>query len=317
MSDDTRPDLMARLRQLKPKSKEPNSTNVLNNWITAVERDVAGVEAGRLGWLVASTIVTAALQRAVAQDGGTRFLLKGGTMLQHRLSVPTRSTRDVDGLVRGDLEDFIANLDSVLAQPWGAVGFRRGEVEVIDTPAKIIKPSRFQVTLTLRGVTWRKVQVELSPDEGGAGQTGEAFPAAELAGLGLPDPDRLVGLAMRYQIAQKLHAATDPHNPPVDVNDRARDVVDLLLLKALSDGTGEPTEPAIRAAGVDIFEARAKEAVALGRHPRAWPPQLTAYPHWHDDYAKAAASAHIDTPLDQAVAILNAWINEIDQAGSC
>jgi len=317
MTDDARPDLMARLRQLKPRGKEPNSANVLNNWITAVERDAIGVEAGRLGWLVASTIVTAALQRAVAKDGGTRFLLKGGTMLQHRLSAPTRSTRDVDGLVTGDLEGFIADLDSVLAQPWGAVGFRRGEVEVIDTPAKIIKPRRFQVTLTLRGVTWRKVQIELSPDEGSAGQVGEAFPAAELAGLGLPDPDHLVGLAMRYQIAQKLHAVTDSHNPPNDINDRARDVVDLLLLKTLSEDTGELTMPGIRAAGVDIFEARAKEAVALGRAPRAWPPQLIAYPHWYDDYAKASTSAHIDTPLEEAVATLNTWINEIDKARSC
>ena len=49
MTDETTPDLMERLRQLKPKSKEPNSANVLNNWITAVERDAAGVEAGRLG----------------------------------------------------------------------------------------------------------------------------------------------------------------------------------------------------------------------------------------------------------------------------
>ncbi|MCL2482802.1 MAG: hypothetical protein FWF43_05195, partial [Propionibacteriaceae bacterium] len=90
-----------------------------------------------------------------------------------------------------------------------------------------------------------------------------------------------------------------------------------LLLKALSEDTGEPAKPAIRAAGVDIFEARAKEAVALGRAPRAWPPQSTAYPHWHDDYAKAAASAHIDIPLEEAVATLNAWINEIDHAGPC
>jgi hypothetical protein len=37
---------------------------------------------------------------------------------------------------------------------------------------------------------------------------------------------------MRYQIAQKVHASTDPHNPPEFVNDRARDVVDLLLLRA-------------------------------------------------------------------------------------
>ena len=54
--------------------------------------------------------------------------------------------------------------------------------------------------------------------------------------------------------------------------------------------------------------------MTLGRTPRAWPPQLTAYPHWHDDYAKAMASAHLDIPLDEAVTILNAWIDEIDKA---
>jgi len=308
------PDLRSRLRQLKPKQKQPNSAAVLNNWIAKAERDLEVDEGGRLGWLVASTVVTAALQRAAAEDGGSRFLLKGGTMLQHRLSVPTRSTRDVDGLVRGDIEAFIADLDPILAEPWGVVGFRRGDIEVIDTPAKIIKPRRFQMTLTLRGVTWRSIQVELSPDEGSAGQVGETFPGPELAGFGLPDPDHLVGLAMRYQIAQKFHASTDPHNPPDYVNDRARDVVDLLLLKDLADETGKPTLPDIRAAVVDIFEARAAEAVCLSRMPRKWPPRLTAYSHWRDDYAKAAASAHLDIPLEEVVVILNAWIDEIDKA---
>lgn len=308
------PDLRSKLAQLKPKQKQPNSAAVLNNWIARAERDLEIDEGGRLGWLVASTVVTAALQRAAAEDGGRRFLLKGGTMLQHRLSVPTRSTRDVDGLVRGDIEAFIADLDSILAEPWGVVGFKRGDVEVIETPAKIIKPRRFQMTLTLRGVTWRSIQVELSPDEGDAGQIGETFPAPELAGFGLPDPDRLVGLALRYQIAQKLHASTDPHNPPEYVNDRARDVVDLLLLKDLADKTGKPALPDIRAAAVDIFEARAVEAVSLGRTPRNWPPRLTTYPHWHDDYAKSAASAHVDITLADAVVILNVWIDEIDRA---
>ncbi|MDR0489563.1 MAG: nucleotidyl transferase AbiEii/AbiGii toxin family protein [Propionibacteriaceae bacterium] len=314
MPDDSQPDLFQRLRRLKPKTKEPNSASVLNNWILLAERDMAGVEAGRLGWLVATTIVTAALQRAVVADGTSRFLLKGGTMLQHRLSAPTRSTRNVDELVRGDIESFLDVLDDVFAEPWGPVSFQRGEVEVIDTPAKIIKPRRLQVTLTLRGVTWRKIQVELSPDEGRAGEVGEVFPAPELAGFGLPDPDILVGLAMRYQIAQKLHTSTDPHNPPEYVNDRARDMVDLLLLKGLAEDTGEPTLPSIRVAAVDIFEARAAEAVALGRTPRYWPPRLIAYSHWHDDYVKAARSAHINIPPDEAVAILNTWIDEIDQA---
>jgi hypothetical protein len=48
---------------------------------------------------------------------------------------------------------------------------------------------------------------------------------------------------MRYQIAQKLHAGSDPHEPPAYVNDRARDLVDLLLLKQLAESTGEPNTP--------------------------------------------------------------------------
>lgn len=50
----------------------------------AAAQQAAGVEAGRLGWLVASTVVIAALQRAVDETGRTHFLLKGGTYLQYR-----------------------------------------------------------------------------------------------------------------------------------------------------------------------------------------------------------------------------------------
>ncbi|MFZ0531274.1 MAG: nucleotidyl transferase AbiEii/AbiGii toxin family protein [Propionicimonas sp.] len=308
------PDLSSRLRELTPKQKQPNSATVLNNWIARAELDLGIDEGGRLGWLVASTIVTAALQRAVATDGQSRFLLKGGTMLQHRLRIPTRATKDLDGLIRGDIEAFVADLDSILSQPWGPVGFRRSEVQVIDTPAKLIKPRRFQVALTLRGVTWRRVQVELSPDEGSAGEAGEAFLAPELAGFGLPNPDRLVGLAMRYQIAQKLHASTDPHDPPQSANDRARDVVDLLLLKHFVEEAGAPTLADIRTAAVDVFTVRATEAQSLGRTPRAWPPQLTPHPHWADDYTRAAASANVLVRLDDAITFLNLWIDEIDMA---
>ncbi|MCL2788260.1 MAG: nucleotidyl transferase AbiEii/AbiGii toxin family protein [Micrococcales bacterium] len=304
-------DLPSRLRDLKPKLKQPNSAAVLDKWIAKAEQDLELDESGRLGWLVASTVATAALQRALAVDGGARFLLKGGTMLQHRLSVPTRATKDVDGLVRGDLESFIADLDEILAEPWGPVGFGLGEIEVIDVPTKAIKPRRFQLTLTLRGVTWRKVQVEVSPDEGSAGGSFEVFAAPELAGFGLSAPEVLVGLAIRYQIAHKIHASTDPHRPPAVVNDRARDVVDLLLLKDLAENTGAPAPTEILAAARDIFAARAMEAAALGRTGRAWPPTLVAHSHWDADYAKAANSARVTVPLGQAISDLNAWIDRI------
>jgi hypothetical protein len=307
------PGLAAKLATLRPKTKPPSSATVLNNWIAQAERFLDAPQGGRLGWLVASTVTTAVLQRAVTADGQGRFLLKGGTMLQHRLNVPTRATKDIDGLVRGDLDSFIATLDSILADPWGPIGFKRSEIEVIDTPTKAVKPLRLWITLSLRGITWRRVQVELSPDEGNAGTMPDPFPAPQLAGFGLPEPGVLIGLSLSYQTAQKLHAVSDPHQPPEYVNDRARDLVDLLLLKGLAEWAGSPTTAEIRQACVDIFAARCVEAETLGQAPRPWPPRLTAYPHWPDDYSKAAQSADIDTSLEEAISIINTWITQIDQ----
>lgn len=300
------------LATLRPKTKQPVSTKVLNTWIAQAE-DQLGDEArgGRLGWLVASSVAVAAVQRALDGDGRQLFLLKGGTLLQHRLSATARSTKDVDGLIRGDMDAFVAALEVVLDEPWGPLTLRRGEVEVIDVPTTIIKPRRFDIILELRGVTWRRIQFEVSHDEAGIGGEHEAIEPPPLAGFGLPDPDALVGIAMRFQIAQKLHAVTDPHEPPGSINDRARDVVDLLLLRDLIATTGRPTLAEVREAGIRVFEARAAEAAKLGRPTRGWPPTINVHGHWANDYARAAASGGIKLSLGDAVTEANDWIAAI------
>ncbi len=181
-------------------------------------------------------------------------------------------------------------------------------------PTRVLQPRRFDIILELRGVTWRRIQFEISPDEAGISDEQEAIEPPPLSGFGLPDPDVLVGIAMRFQIAQKLHAVTDPHSPPESINDRARDVVDLLLLRDLARDTGSPTLPQIKSAAVAVFDTRAAEAGQLGRTPRDWPPTLVPHDHWKDDYARAAASGGIVLPLDDAVAEVNAWIAEIAAA---
>lgn len=208
--------LTALLRTLKPKTKQPISTKVLNSWVAQAEGQL-GVEAkgGRLGWLIASSVAIAAVQRAVDADRRQLFLLKGGTLLEHRLNATARSTKDVDGLVRGDLDEFLLALEDAMAEPWGPLTLRRGEVEVINAPTKVIKPRRFEVILALRGVTWRRVPFEISADEAGIGDEHETIAPPPLGGFGLPDPDVLVGIAMRFQIAQKFHAVSDPHEPPI------------------------------------------------------------------------------------------------------
>jgi hypothetical protein len=234
--------------------------------------------------------------------------------LQHRLSATARTTKDVDGLIRGDMDAFFLALEGALAEPWGPLMLRRGEVEVVNTPTKIIKPRRFDVIIEFRGVIWRRIQFEVSSDESGIGEDFEAIEPPPLSGFGLPDPDTLVGVAMRFQIAQKIHAVSDPHEPPDSINDRGRDVVDLLLLRDLAAQTGSPTLTEIHAAGAALFQARAEEAQQLSLPAREWPPTVAGYAHWHHDYERAAASASIELPLDAAVAEINAWIAQVDKA---
>jgi hypothetical protein len=311
MATDPPFNLAEALAGLKPKNKNPASSKVLNAWIAKAETDLNS-DGGRLGWLVATTVVAAILQKATDDAGTPRFLLKGGTLLQHRLPGLTRTTTDLDGLVSGDLDSFLVVLDETLRESWGPLAFRRSEVEVIDTPAKIVKPRRFDVLVQLNGVVWRRIQVEISPDEGQAGASAESLAAPSLAGFGLPTPDHLVGLAMRYQIAQKIHASTDPHDPPAYVNERVRDVIDLLLIRSMVENSGQPTGSDIREAIADIFASRAAEAETLGRLPRHWPARLTAYLHWQDSFSNAAASAGLNITLETAVEQVNEWLDEID-----
>jgi hypothetical protein len=312
LNENCLPSLRQTLDSLKPKAKEPASKRVLDSWINQIENSVAKEQGGRLSWLVASTVVTAALQRAVDAQGNSRFLLKGGTLLQHRLGDIARATRDLDGLVRGDIDEYLDILDEMLDEQWGPLKLVRGEVETINTPAKTIKPRAFTISIILKGDTWRKVKVEISPDEGKAGLEQESVSPPCFAGLGLPTPDALATLAMRYQIAQKVHSATDPHDPPEYVNERPRDVVDLLLIRGLAKATGSPTHKEINDAIVDIFSARAKEAKALDRLVRVWPARITVLPHWKNDYLDAAKKAGLSLSLEAAIELVNSWLDEIE-----
>lgn len=307
--------LAALLRTLEPKTKQPASATVLNKWIAQAEGKLGSeAKGGRLGWLVASSVAIACVQRAMDAGGRQLFLLKGGTLLQHRLSATARTTKDVDGLIRGDMDAFFLALEKALAEPWGPLTLRRGEIEVVDVPTKIIKPRRFGVIIEFRGVIWRRIQFEVSSDESGIGQDFEAIEPPPLSGFGLPDPDTLVGIAMRFQIAQKIHAVSDPHEPPDAINDRARDVVDLILLRDLAAQTGSPTPTEIRAAGAALFQSRAKEAQQLGLPARKWPPTVAGHAHWDHDYKRAATPASIELSLDAAVAEINARIAQVDKA---
>ena len=311
-SDKRRFSLSEQLAELKPKAKSPASMSMLNKWIAEAERRLGtAVKGGRLGWLIASSVAVAAVQRATDEQGEQLFLIKGGTLLLHRLNAIGRPTKDVDGLIRGSLDGFFEKLEGVLDEPWGPLTLRRSEIVDIEVPSKRIKPRSFEIILEFKGETWRRIRFEVSPDEAGIGQEPEKLTPPALGVVGLPSPDALVGIALKNQIAQKLHAASAPHDPPSYKNTRARDAVDLLLLRDLVTVTGAPTIGEIRESAERLFIARAEEAEQMGFKSHTWPCRLAAYPHWVDDYKEAASSAGIELSLDEAISQINDWIDTI------
>jgi hypothetical protein len=108
--------------------------------------------------------------------------------------------------------------------------------------------------------------------------------AIELEQFGLAGPERVACLGLRYQIAQKIHACTEPPLPGRSENLRVHDLIDLLLLREMVPGDGWP---AVRRACVDTFEVRSAHA---------WPPKLVIHPSWPQTFATLAAE------LDFAIA---------------
>jgi Nucleotidyl transferase AbiEii toxin, Type IV TA system len=298
--------------ELPPKERTATSARVLNLWLRDAQR-ISGVGEKRIGWLLASTVAVAALQRALGVDQQPLFLVKGGLFMEFHLGLRARVTKDIDALFRGSLDQFEAALDAAIAEPWGPFALQRTELEEIAGARRLVKPRRFDVKLLVKGAVWRRVQIEVSFPEGHIADVAQPIPAPSAAFFGIATPDHLAGIAMAYQVAQKLHASTDPDDPPAFLNDRVRDLPDLLLIKDHFYPDGPTAE--LAAACMDVFNARAAEAATLGMPARNWPPRLVApNSDWRRNYPTLADAVGITLTLDEAIEALNGWVREIGDA---
>ncbi|MGH8990784.1 MAG: nucleotidyl transferase AbiEii/AbiGii toxin family protein [Acidimicrobiia bacterium] len=298
------------LAALPIREKEPRSRRVLLTWLDHAAR-AQNVAPKRLNRLVANSIVLAVLQSALHDDRRCAFLVKGGTQIELRLGLRARASADLDTLFRGDFASVLASLDRALAAGWGPFSFTRSEPEVINVPSRLVKPERMDIAIRLRGETVLSVQLEVAADEGGAGDAVDMVRVPPLGHFGLATPEEAAALALEYQVAQKLHACTDPHTDEMP-NDRVHDVVDLMLVRAAYYAGGSPME--LRAACVAIFDARFAEAAAAGVVPRPWPPTVVAHPHWAGPFDRLATEVGLDASFVVAIAEVNTWIDEIDAA---
>lgn len=227
-------------------------------------------------WL--SLVSFAGALDTVRADDGARFLIKGGASMELRLGLGARTTKDIDVVFRGAPREMLDALEEAFAQPYGNFAFRRkGPVEDIrETGSR-----RLFVQVSFAGKDWQTLQIEVARPEA---TEPELVPVAiGIADFKLDGPERVACLALRYQVAQKLHAVTE--QPEGWTNHRFWDLIDL--------------QPQRELLGSDL--ARVREACAeifTGRDLHSWPPELVVPDDWREPYATAAGELDADLPLD-------------------
>lgn len=252
------------------------------------------VAVGRVRRWVSTMAMLGALERVEQPGGEPRFVLKGGVAIELRLRAGARATQDVDMIFRGPSSELIDALDVAFAEPYRDFAFERGEPVDRGPHAR-----RFDVRLAYQSRAWGTLRLELSgPDV--SGDEVELVPAISLADFQLAGPMEVACLPLRFQVAQKLHAVTE--RPPDRENRRFRDLVDLLVLRSLSNDLG-----ALRAACEATFAHRATHA---------WPPPLDIPDDsWRDGYATLAREVGIDVAdVDAAADDVRAFIAAIAHA---
>ena len=223
-------------------------------------------------------------------------VIKGGAAMKLRLGEQgSRFTTDLDFARRVALDEFQELFAGSLAEGWNGFTGRlvpRPPPRPAGVPAAyVMRP--FDVRLAYLTRSWLTVPVEVGHDE----LDDTAEPTLALADdlvdlfrrVGLPAPAPLPVLAVEHQIAQKLHACSEPGS------ERAHDLVDMQLLV----DTGQ----------VDLRRmAELCRRLFISRRKHPWPPTITAGPGWAQLYLESAAGIR-SVIADLPAALI--WANEL------
>lgn len=224
--------------------------------------------------------------------------------MQLRLGLTARATTDLDLLFCGDARTWLDNFDAALQEgSWnGFDGRRKNEPEPIKVPGMRYRPQRFDVQLQYAGKAFSSVRIELAIDSLPDAGRFELIEGVDLGWFGLDAPP-IPCLSIPIQMAQKLHACTDPYDGEGRENDRVRDLADLWLLESLLPEGGLVE---VRAAAIDTFGRRAKHA---------WPPTPVVNDTWRRDYPKIAAEVPgAPASVEEAASYLNDLIDRVSRA---
>lgn len=229
-------------------------------------------------------------------------VVKGGSSLKIRFgNVATRATTDFDAARSVGEYEFEEGFAESLATGWE--GFTGRLVELPKAhPKDVPEPYVMQpyaVKLSYLGKAWCTVDLELGYNElGDAEHPDMVVPVdanALLAAMGFPELGPIPLMTLDYQIAQKLHGASESGSQ------RAHDLVDLQIMVE----NGEIDLRATRDTCVRLFSYRRMQA---------WPPTITRNNNWESIYSEAAEGLDVIQDVDDAIDWANDFVRQIETA---
>jgi hypothetical protein len=289
----------------EPLRSLPSNLQHFNRLLTEYSKAEGGMPVARARHAIGVVVICSIVDRVRTDDGGHLFVTKGGSAMQMRLGLTARATTDLDFLFRGGASQWLDQFDkALLAGAWNDFDVRRKTVPTeIEVPGVLYKPWRVNLQLAYKGKPFSTVQVEIAMDSVSGVNRDDIVEGIDLGWFGIDAPP-IPCLSIAYQMAQKLHACTDPYDGEGrQENDRVRDLVDLWLLESLLDTNGLAD---VRAAAFDTFDRRAKHA---------WPPTPVVTDTWRRDYPKIAQEVNgSPTTVEAATEYVMGLIKRVDAA---
>lgn len=225
-------------------------------------------------------------------------VLKGGSSLRFRYGCKfSRNTTDFDTVRIGSLDDFIKDFRDSLANGWNGFSgtariLPRGNPKNVPFDY-VMQP--LDVKLTYKNNSWCTVRLEVSHGEIGSGEAPDIVPLQDevvsiFHELGFPEPSPVPLMPIEHQVAQKLHAVSEPS----DRNSRAHDLIDLQIMvnnNAMDIGR--------------LNEICTKLFYFRKRH--GWPTEVVKRNSWDDIYNEQSRGLAVLSTCDEAVT----WCNEL------
>ena len=257
--------------------------NTCVNLIKAINQIDKSGDPVRFSRAMANVIVGQILPDGVVKGGSSLMFRYGGEF--------TRYTRDMDTARVMGLADYKQKLEDALKVGWN--GFTGVLSDVPPPKPKDVPESYVMIPLDIKlsycGRSWHTIRIEIGHDSW-YNKT-----------LSFPCPAALRVMRLPYQIAQKLHAVSEPGS------ERAHDLIDLQLI--------------VRHSTLDFVEVR-KTCVRLFEYRRkhAWAPKIVAGDGWRktyeDAYATIVDASSVLPSVDDAVVWANELVSKIDEIGN-